>query len=283
MRILLLLPVTAMLVMAVSCERTTHAAAAPKPLEVLVADVQQKDVPLYREWIGTLDGFVNAEIKAQVTGYLLKQDYNEGSFVQTGPVAVSDRPAAVSGRPRSGRRAACASARPVGAGARAVRRRPRRKSPSRKQTSTASNWMWIATRRSRSSRPSPSRIWITPRKTTWPRRRRCRPRRRRSKPIRPRSRPPRRRSSRPRQRSKPRGSISDSRASPSPIDGIPGIAQLQVGALVSPASGAITTVSTLDPIKVYFTVSEQEYLELQAPVSDSGKFREARARSCSST
>ena len=47
----------------------------------------------------------------------------------------------------------------------------------------------------------------------------------------------------------------------SPIDGIPGIAQLQVGALVSPASGAITTVSTVDPIKVYFTVSEQEYLD----------------------
>src|SRR6185295_5574907 len=47
----------------------------------------------------------------------------------------------------------------------------------------------------------------------------------------------------------------------SPIDGIPGIAQQQVGALVSPASGTITTVSTLDPIKVYFTASEQEYLE----------------------
>jgi membrane fusion protein (multidrug efflux system) len=47
----------------------------------------------------------------------------------------------------------------------------------------------------------------------------------------------------------------------SPIDGIPGIAQLQVGALVSPGSGAITTVSTLDPIKVYFTISEQEYLD----------------------
>jgi membrane fusion protein (multidrug efflux system) len=46
-----------------------------------------------------------------------------------------------------------------------------------------------------------------------------------------------------------------------PIDGIPGIAQLQVGALVSPASGAITTVSTVNPIKVYFTASEQEYLD----------------------
>jgi multidrug efflux pump subunit AcrA (membrane-fusion protein) len=47
----------------------------------------------------------------------------------------------------------------------------------------------------------------------------------------------------------------------SPIDGIPGAAQQQVGALVSLASGPITTVSTLDPIKVYFTASEQEYLE----------------------
>jgi hypothetical protein len=47
----------------------------------------------------------------------------------------------------------------------------------------------------------------------------------------------------------------------SPVDGIPGIAQQQVGALVSPASGVITTVSTLNPIKVYFTASEQEYLD----------------------
>jgi membrane fusion protein (multidrug efflux system) len=46
-----------------------------------------------------------------------------------------------------------------------------------------------------------------------------------------------------------------------PIDGIPGIALQQVGALVSPASGTITTVSTVDPIKVYFTASEQEYME----------------------
>jgi membrane fusion protein (multidrug efflux system) len=47
----------------------------------------------------------------------------------------------------------------------------------------------------------------------------------------------------------------------SPIDGIPGIAQQQVGSLVSPSSPTITTVSTLDPIKVYFTVAEQEYLD----------------------
>jgi membrane fusion protein (multidrug efflux system) len=45
------------------------------------------------------------------------------------------------------------------------------------------------------------------------------------------------------------------------VDGIAGKAQLQVGALISPNSGAVTTVSTVDPIKVYFTVSESEYLE----------------------
>src|SRR5207244_2258059 len=46
----------------------------------------------------------------------------------------------------------------------------------------------------------------------------------------------------------------------SPIDGIAGIATAQVGDLVGPNSGTLTTVSTLDPIKVYYTASEQEYL-----------------------
>ena len=55
-----------MLLIASACGHSSKVSAAQKPLEVLVADVQQKDVPLYREWIGTVDGFVNAEIKAQV-------------------------------------------------------------------------------------------------------------------------------------------------------------------------------------------------------------------------
>jgi membrane fusion protein (multidrug efflux system) len=57
----------------------------------------------------------------------------------------------------------------------------------------------------------------------------------------------------------------------SPIDGIAGIAQAQVGDLVSTSSGPLTTVSTLDPIRDYFTVSEQEYLALQKRLSDSDK------------
>src|SRR5258706_5091157 len=60
------------------------AQAAPRPLEVEVVRVEQKDVPVYSEWIGTTEGLVNADIKAEVTGYLLKQDYKEGSFVKKG-------------------------------------------------------------------------------------------------------------------------------------------------------------------------------------------------------
>ena len=55
----------------------------------------------------------------------------------------------------------------------------------------------------------------------------------------------------------------------SPISGIAGIAHAQVGDLVSTSSGALTTVSTLDPIRDYFSVSEQEYLELQELFSGS--------------
>ena len=60
------------------------AQAAPPPLEVEVVQVEQKDVPIYSEWIGTTDGMVNADIKAQVTGYLLRQNYKEGSLVKKG-------------------------------------------------------------------------------------------------------------------------------------------------------------------------------------------------------
>src|ERR1700691_2367444 len=52
------------------------------PPDVQVMQVEQKDVPIYREWIGTLEGLVNADVRGQVTGYLLRQDYKEGNFVQ---------------------------------------------------------------------------------------------------------------------------------------------------------------------------------------------------------
>ncbi len=66
------------------CSHNVDAAAHAQPLEVQVAPVQQKDVPVYQEWIGTLDGLVNADIKAEVSGYLIDQVYKEGSFVSKG-------------------------------------------------------------------------------------------------------------------------------------------------------------------------------------------------------
>src|SRR5438034_5006440 len=74
------------IILAVSgCSGTSAADSVQMPAPAVeVARVQQKDVPIYREWIGTLDGMVNAAIKAQVTGYLLTQNYVEGSHVRKG-------------------------------------------------------------------------------------------------------------------------------------------------------------------------------------------------------
>src|SRR6266446_3540576 len=63
-----------------ACHKTT-AVPPPPPPAVQVADVLQRDVPIYREWIGSLDGFVNTDIKPQVEGYVRKQLYREGTFV----------------------------------------------------------------------------------------------------------------------------------------------------------------------------------------------------------
>ncbi|HTD68499.1 MAG TPA: biotin/lipoyl-binding protein, partial [Candidatus Limnocylindria bacterium] len=59
-------------------------AAPPPPPEVQVVTIAATNVPIYEEWIGTLDGFVNAQIRAQVSGYLLAQNYAEGNQVKKG-------------------------------------------------------------------------------------------------------------------------------------------------------------------------------------------------------
>src|SRR4051794_19329402 len=67
------------------CASNTKAAPAAPP-EVQVVAVEQKDVPIYGEWVATLDGFVNADIRPQVSGYLMKQNYREGTLVHKGDV-----------------------------------------------------------------------------------------------------------------------------------------------------------------------------------------------------
>ena len=82
-RTLWLSPVIAcILFLCQGCSTKTASAAAPAPPSVQVAPVEQRDVPVYHEWIATLDGFVNAVIQPQVSGYLIKQEYQEGTVVR---------------------------------------------------------------------------------------------------------------------------------------------------------------------------------------------------------
>src|SRR6266850_3716624 len=68
------------------CDRTKAASSAPPPPVVQVATVVQQDTPIYSEWVATLDGYVNAQIQPRVAGYIIRQNYKEGSVVRKGEV-----------------------------------------------------------------------------------------------------------------------------------------------------------------------------------------------------
>src|SRR6266436_3432101 len=68
------------------CEHRVVSAASPQPPRAEVTSVVQKDVPHEGEWVGTLEGYVNAQISPQVSGYLIRKDYQEGTFVRKGQV-----------------------------------------------------------------------------------------------------------------------------------------------------------------------------------------------------
>jgi membrane fusion protein (multidrug efflux system) len=250
----------ASLFFAAGCSHNIDAAAHPQPLEVEVTPVQQKDVPVYKEWIGTLDGLVNADIKAEVSGYLIQQVYKEGSFVAKGQLLfeIDPRPfqavldqsqgqlAQTQGQLEQSR-AQLAQAEAQVAVAEANQRRTQldvdRYTPLVQQqaitqedldNATQNNIAAKAQVQSAVAQVATARAQIIASEAGV---------------------------------QSAKAAVETGRINlgftrlTAPIDGIPGIAQQQVGALVSPASGAITTMSTLDPIKVYFTVSEQEYIE----------------------
>jgi RND family efflux transporter MFP subunit len=75
------------------CQSQKAAAPPPQP-EVDVVAVMQQDVPIYGEWVATLDGYVNEQIQPQVTGYIVNQTYKEGSFVRKGQILfqIDERP-----------------------------------------------------------------------------------------------------------------------------------------------------------------------------------------------
>ena len=178
-----------LIALATGCSQDTSA-ANPAPPGVEVVEVQQKDVPIYSEWIGTLDGLVNADIKAQVPGYLQKQDYTEGSFVRKGQLLfqIDPRPFQAALDQAQGQLAQAngqlgASQGAIGPGAK------RRCGGGGQSAQNAARCRPLHPAR-RNNRPSRSRISTTPRRTTWPPRRRCRRPRRRWKRPRPRFRPP---------------------------------------------------------------------------------------------
>jgi multidrug efflux pump subunit AcrA (membrane-fusion protein) len=81
--VLAVLPTAVFLV--AGCGNPKAAPATPSP-EVEVASVLQKDVPIFSEWVATLDGYINAQIQPQVAGYVIRQTYKEGSFVRKGQI-----------------------------------------------------------------------------------------------------------------------------------------------------------------------------------------------------
>jgi len=241
--------------------RTTEAAAPAAPRTVEVAAVEQRDLPIQREWIGALDGLVDADIKAQVTGYLLRQDYQEGSFVRKGQLLfeIDPRPFQAAVDQAAGQLAATraqlvqARAGLVQAQAQllttqANQRRSQldedRYIPLARQQAVTQQDLDNAsqTNQANKAQVAAAEAQVETSKA---------------------------------QIEAAQASVKASEAAletaqvnfgftrlTSLIDGIAGRATVQVGNLVGPAGNAVTSVSTLDPIKANFTVSEQEYLSL---------------------
>jgi RND family efflux transporter MFP subunit len=250
-----------------SCSNSSSAVRTPSPPVVEVALVEQKDVPIYSEWIGTLDGMFNADIKAQVTGYLLKQDYTEGTFVSKGQLLfeIDPRPfqaaldqalgqlAAANGQ-RSQAQAQLAQAQAQVLVAEANQTRAQldenRYVPLMQQQAITQQDLDNATQTNLAAK---AQVQVA-RATVETARA---------------------------QIEVATAAVGSAKAAVdtaqvnleftklvAPIEGIAGQALQQVGALVSPASGPVTAVSTVDPIKAYFTVSEQEYLDFHRRFPD---------------
>ncbi len=191
----------------------------PPPAVVVVAPVVQRDVPVYREWIGTTDGNVNAEIRPKIDGYLLRRDYTEGSFVRQGQLLFEIDPR----QAQAGLEQAQADLEQAKTELAKAQRDVARFQPlvadkaisqqeldnalSAEQAARAT----VAARQAAVHQAGLTRGW--------------------------------------------------SRVT-SPISGVAGIAQQQVGNLVSPTT-VLATVSQCDPIRVIYPLSEQEYLNYQ--------------------
>ena len=190
---------------------------APPPPKVRVVTISPRDVPIYQQWIGTLDGYPNANIRAQVTGYLMKQDYAEGSKVKQGDLlfeidprpfqAVLDQTLAKQAQDEA----------MLGMTEIDVKRytplaKEQAVSQQELDNAVQSNLMSKAAVVADQAAVESARLNLGFTKIT------------------------------------------------SPVDGIAGLAQAQIGDLLGPGGSNLTTVSKVDPIRAYFNISEQFYL-----------------------
>lgn len=247
-RSLLFYPVLALAALLAGCtsKSATMPAQGPPPPQVGVAEVVQKDVPIYGDWVATLDGYVNANIQPQVSGYLIKQDYREGSLVHKDDVLfeIDPRPfqAAVDVAKGQLAQARGQLAQAQGQVAQAQAQLGLAEINVKRDTPLAAVHAIPQSQLDNDTQAHAQAEALV--KTG-------------------------------------QASIQASQATiqageaaveaaqlnlgftqvRSLIDGIAGIAAIQIGNLVSPTT-VLTTVSSVDPIKVYFSISEQEYMTL---------------------
>jgi membrane fusion protein (multidrug efflux system) len=186
------------------------------PIVVDVAQVVQKDVPIYKDWVGTLDGFVNAQIRPQVEGYLLRQAYKEGTVVQKGDTLFELDPRQFQAAYDQAKgNLAQYQAMLANAKITVARYRPlaAEKAISQQELDNAETAERTAQANVEATQAALEKAQLN---LAW-----C-------KIL-------------------------------SPITGVAGVAKAQVGDLINPQT-VMTTVSQVDPIKVYFNPSELEYM-----------------------
>lgn len=205
------------LVLVQGCGTRGRSAVSGPPPDVQVAAVVQRDVPVYHEYIATLDGFVNAQIQPQVSGYLIRQNYQEGAVVRKNQVLFKIDP-----RPFQ---AVLDQARAQLANAEAQLGKTQldvqRDTPLAKERAIAQSQLDNDIQANLAAKASVKAAQAAV------------------------------------EQAELNLEFTNVR---SLVDGIAGIATGQVGNLVGPQT-LLTTVSQLDPIKAYFVVSEQQYLD----------------------
>src|SRR6267154_2737536 len=265
------------------------AQAAPRPLDVEVVRVEQKDVPVFSEWVGTTEGIVNADIKAEVTGYLHTQDYKEGSFVKKGQLLfeLDPRPFQAAVDQANGQVAqsqgqleqaisqvAQAEAQVAQANSQLLQSQAQLAQAQANQVKTqldVNKYAPLAEQKAVTQQDLDNAVQgnVVAKAQVEAARAGVETARAQLRAATAQI------GTAKAAINTAKGQIENAKAAVrtaqlnlgftriiSPIDGIAGIAQAQVGNLITTTSAPLTTVSTVDPIKIYFTLSEQQYLYL---------------------